>query len=372
MLGDVDADQALAVGEAVEARGCSPRDAAARSARGPGRAAGRAARGTRGSGRAGSSRAVPARGRAARRREVLEVGAVGAQRRRREAALHAEVGEEVVDRPVEVGRGRHVSPTRRGPSATPPPDRAARAPTPAPSRAPPPSIAASSSMRPVSSRGWTSVTVRPSRSRFSIRKWASAWAAIPGRWVTHRTWWRRASAQRLRPIGSALRPPMPVSTSSKTSVGVSSTSARTCLIASATRLISPPEAILASGRGGSPEFGASMNTTRSTPLASNASASPSSSTAGSSSSAGSPPQGDVEHAVREAERHEHGPDVVGERPCRRRPGDRQCRRGERHLAPGAARPRRRRASRSVSSPRSRSASARARSPWAITAASSSP
>jgi hypothetical protein len=62
---------------------------------------------------------------------------------------------------------------------------------------------------------------------------------------------------RLRPTGSALRPPMPVSTSSKTRTGVSSASARTLLIASATRDSSPPDAIRASGRAGSPGFGAS-------------------------------------------------------------------------------------------------------------------
>ena len=62
-------------------------------------------------------------------------------------------------------------------------------------------------------------------------------------------------AHRLRPTGSALRPPIPVSTSSKTSVGVSSASARTCLIARATRDSSPPDAIRASGRAGSPGFG---------------------------------------------------------------------------------------------------------------------
>ena len=103
-----------------------------------------------------------------------------------------------------------------------------------------------------------------------------------GRCVTHRTWWSRASAHRLRPTGSALRPPIPASISSNTSVGVSSASARTCLIASATRDSSPPDAIRASGRAGSPGLGRNVKTTVSTPVASNATASPSSSTAGSS------------------------------------------------------------------------------------------
>ena len=75
----------------------------------------------------------------------------------------------------------------------------------------------------------------------------------------------RASAHRLRPTGSALRPPMPVSISSKTRVGVASAAARTSLIARATRLSSPPEAIRASGRAGSPGFGAMRKTTSSIP-----------------------------------------------------------------------------------------------------------
>ena len=47
--------------------------------------------------------------------------------------------------------------------------------------------------------------VRPSRSRFAIRKWASAWAAICGRWVTTRTWWSRERPQ--APADRVGRPP---------------------------------------------------------------------------------------------------------------------------------------------------------------------
>ena len=61
----------------------------------------------------------------------------------------------------------------------------------------------------------------------------------------------------LRPIGSALRPPMPLSTSSNTRVGVWSASATTRLMARATRDSSPPDAIRASARAGSPGLGAS-------------------------------------------------------------------------------------------------------------------
>src|SRR4029078_5334677 len=72
----------------------------------------------------------PAGARSARRSEGGKVGAVGAQGRGREAAFDAEVGEELVDRPVQGGWGRHVSPTRRGPSATTPPGPARPAPRP--------------------------------------------------------------------------------------------------------------------------------------------------------------------------------------------------------------------------------------------------
>ena len=316
---DVDADQALAVGEPVEApdarrasperwsgaRPGSPRPAAPR----PGRevADGRV------------RRAIPAGGRAARRREVAR----GRRGRRAivagdEAALDAEVGRGSRRSPGRGGvAGRHVSPTRRGPSR-----HASRAveQLAAPRRARRLRAAAEhrGELDDPARRGRarsTSVTVRPSRSRFAIRKWASAWAAICGRWVTHRTWWRRASAHRLRPIGSALRPPIPVSTSSKTSVGVSSASARTCLIASATRDSSPPEAIRASGRAGSPEFGASdehdlVDAGRVERDARRRRARPPARPVGRRRAA----ERDVEHAVREAERDEHRADRVGRAP----------------------------------------------------------
>ena len=61
---------------------------------------------------------------------------------------------------------------------------------------------------------------------------------------------------------------MPASTSSNTRVGVASARASTALMASATRDSSPPDAMRASGRGGSPGLGASRNATSSAPVAS--------------------------------------------------------------------------------------------------------
>ena len=85
------------------------------------------------------------------------------------------------------------------------------------------------SIGPARRRGPRSSSSRDRRSPsvrrglcFSMRRCASAYAAICGRCVTQSTWWSRASRHRLRPTGSADRPPMPASTSSKTSVGVAS------------------------------------------------------------------------------------------------------------------------------------------------------
>ena len=61
---------------------------------------------------------------------------------------------------------------------------------------------------------------------------------------------------------------MPMSTSSKTSVGTRSTSARAVLSASITRESSPPEATRASGRGSTPGLADSRNSARSTPRSS--------------------------------------------------------------------------------------------------------
>ena len=66
----------------------------------------------------------------------------------------------------------------------------------------------------------------------------------------------------------AVRPPMPMSTSSKTSVGTRSASASAVLSASITRESSPPEATRASGRGSTPGLAESRNSARSTPRSS--------------------------------------------------------------------------------------------------------
>ena len=184
----------------------------------------------------------------------------------------------------------------------------------------------------------------------------------------------RASAQRLRPTGSALRPPMPVSTSSKTSVGVSSASARTCLIASATRDSSPPDAIRASGRAGSPGFGASRKTTWSTPDGIERDRVAVELDRRLVGGRRAPPERDLEHAGREPELRERLADgrrrgAAAGRPACARTG--RGRRG-RDLGQQPRRRRRSRRARSSSRPRRRSTSAAARSPWAMTAASSSP
>ena len=66
----------------------------------------------------------------------------------------------------------------------------------------------------------TAETTRPSRSPLAMRKWASAKAAIWGRWVMTRTWWPSARRQSFSPTTWPERPPTPTSTSSKTRVGV--------------------------------------------------------------------------------------------------------------------------------------------------------
>ena len=57
------------------------------------------------------------------------------------------------------------------------------------------------------------------------------------------------------PTISAVRPPMPASTSSKISVGIGSIWTSTVFNASITREISPPEAIFANGFGSDPDIG---------------------------------------------------------------------------------------------------------------------
>ena len=86
--------------------------------------------------------------------------------------------------------------------------------------------------------------------------------------MTHSTWWSRDSSFSLWPTDSAMRPPMPMSSSSNTSVGMRSDSARITFSASMTREISPPDAMLASGFSSSPALGDIRNSIRSIPWAS--------------------------------------------------------------------------------------------------------
>ena len=72
------------------------------------------------------------------------------------------------------------------------------------------------------------------------------------------------------PTSIAAAPPMPASTSSNTNVGTGSAAAITTSIASMTRLSSPPDALLATGRGSAPVCGASSIATSSRPLADSA------------------------------------------------------------------------------------------------------
>jgi len=68
------------------------------------------------------------------------------------------------------------------------------------------------------------------------------------------------------PTSSAVPPPMPASTSSKTTVSRSSPRARMALRASTTRESSPPDAIAARGLMASPTLGAIRKPARSAPL----------------------------------------------------------------------------------------------------------
>lgn len=70
-----------------------------------------------------------------------------------------------------------------------------------------------------------------------------------------------AVSRSFTPTFQAARPLIPVSISSNTRVSMSSASARTDLMASITRDSSPPEAILAMERGGSPGLADMRNST---------------------------------------------------------------------------------------------------------------
>ena len=298
--------------------------------------------------RAASGPSAQRSGDASPRREVGEIAAVGPDRRGRQAALDPQVGQVVLDRPLERRRaGRHghgtgaaagISRRPRTAPATPRPARAARGRTPGPraGRASAGPSAVVSTRRasgrarrsgPRDRAGSTSVTVRPSRSRFAIWKWASAWAAICGRWVTHRTWCRRPRLHRLRPTGSALRPPIPVSISSNTR---------------RRRVVDLGEDLL--DREGDPAQLAARRDLRERaaparrrsarsgtrpgrcPDASNATASPSTSTAASSRPAGRRPRPTSKTSGGKPSSASDPPDVLGEGPAGRCPGRRQVRR----------------------------------------------
>ena len=90
---------------------------------------------------------------------------------------------------------------------------------------------------------------------FSTRKCRSAAAAICGRCVMQSTCAVAASSRSLSVSTRAVRPPMPASTSSKTSISVASPSRAASRTASAMRDSSPPEATLPSGPAGQPGVG---------------------------------------------------------------------------------------------------------------------
>ncbi len=173
VLGDVDADQPLAEREAVEA--ADARRTSAERGRGEARIVRPAAARPRGEiAERRIRRPVPLGGAAPGGREVVEVAAVGANRGRREPSLGPEIRQEVGDGAIERGRGRHV---RRQPrvaaAARQPSARSRSSPAEATAVDPPPlpvSIWASSPILPSRSSAVTSVTVRPSRSRFVIWK----------------------------------------------------------------------------------------------------------------------------------------------------------------------------------------------------------
>ena len=75
----------------------------------------------------------------------------------------------------------------------------------------------------------------------------------------------RARAASFLPTTWAVRPPIPESISSKTCTGTGSLACRLLFSASMKRQVSPPDAIWASGLGGSPGLVAARNSTVSTP-----------------------------------------------------------------------------------------------------------
>src|SRR5207244_1364815 len=94
------------------------------------------------------------------------------------------------------------------------------------------------------SASWVTVAlVLPARVSLTIAKWRSPSEAICGRWVMQSSCRRCESARRREPTARAAWPPMPASTSSKTSVGAPAGETATLMIASITRASSSPEAI---------------------------------------------------------------------------------------------------------------------------------
>ena len=81
------------------------------------------------------------------------------------------------------------------------------------------------------------------------------------------TWWLSASSASTAASALAVLPPTPASTSSKIRVSVPSFAPKATLMASMTRLISPPEAMRAKGRGCMEAPGLNSKTTLALPAA---------------------------------------------------------------------------------------------------------
>ena len=108
-------------------------------------------------------------------------------------------------------------------------------------------------------------SMTPAPSRFSTRKWWSANEATCGRCVTHSTCRCAPSDCSSRPTVAATAPPMPASTSSKTSVGTWPTSLAATWIARPMRDSSPPDATRDSGPTGCFACAAIRNSSESSP-----------------------------------------------------------------------------------------------------------
>src|SRR5439155_10421 len=129
----------------------------------------------------------------------------------------------------------------------------------------PPSIRATSATRSSPATRPALARVRPPRTLLATRTCWCARAAIGARCVTQRTCRPAPTAASFSPTTDAARPPIPASTSSNTMVGARSYPERTTCSASMLRASSPPEAMRASGRTGSPGLPGKRNSTRSAP-----------------------------------------------------------------------------------------------------------